>query len=322
MIENISGRADCQVSCRNWGRGLLLGVGAAGAALTAGSLALAYFSTHPCRIPLWTNPGRLGWDYEDVEFPSRDGTRISGWFIPAEDARAGIILCHGFPMNRAEMLGWAPALRQLGVHLLLFDFRALGRSGGDLCTIGHHETLDMLGAADYLEDRPEMSGLPMGAFGLSMGGAVAIMASAQDQRIAAVATHGAYATLEDAMVRRCRLYAGPFGPALYTPTRWWGRRWMPIDPGEVSPLDVIGRIAPRPVLMFHGMRDKVVSPQDAERLYDAAGAPKILHRMARSWHFRIHTTDREEYDRILLGFFSSFLTERDRSSGISEAIPA
>jgi uncharacterized protein len=304
---------DCTDACQGktfWKRAVL-GIAVAGAALAAGSYALAYLSTHPprrrLRLPAKDDP----FVQEEVSFPSRDGLRLSGWFIPSEGAEAGVILCHGFPNNRSEMLTWARMLHRAGFHLLLFDFRALGRSEGDLCAIGGMEVRDLLGAADYFAGRPEMDGLPMGVFGLSMGGAVAIMAAGQDERLEAVATHGAYASLHTAIAQRCRMLVGPLGPALHGPTTWWGRRWFATRPRDVSPVRVIHRIAPRPILLFHGERDRIVSPRDAHALYRAAGGPKELHTLARSWHVRIDTRELPGYEKTLVRFFQRYLGSAD-----------
>ena len=285
----------------------VLGLSAAGAMWGLGSLAFAYFSTHPIRRRLRRSPVEFELPFEDVSFRARDGVRLSGWFMPAPEARAGIILCHGFPHNRTEMLFWAKPLHAAGFHLLLFDFRRLGLSEGELCSIGHHEIGDLLGAVDYLSERPEMSALPLGVFGLSMGGAVALMAAAQDERIAAVATHGAYASLDRAIAQHCRLYFGPFAPAMHPPATWWGRRWLPLDPREVSPLDAVPQIAPRPILLYHGGRDIIARPADARALYEAASEPKQLHLLPRSWHVYIHPEERDDYEKTLLGFFHDAL---------------
>jgi fermentation-respiration switch protein FrsA (DUF1100 family) len=279
----------------------------AGAALGLGSLAFAYRATHPHRRPLRGLPGDDGIEYEDVVFSSRDHLRLSGWFIPSPGAKAGVILCHGFPNNRSEMMYWARVLHEAGFHLLLFDFRALGESDGAMCSIGALEVNDLLGATDYFASRPEMRGLPIGVFGLSMGGAVAIMTAAEDERLKAVATHGAYATLEQAIAQRCRMILGPLGPALHRPAIWWGRRWFPSHPRDVSPVGVIGKIAPRPVLLFHGELDQIVRPSDGLALFRAARGQKALVPLRRSWHVRIHPNESEAYDAKLREFFRDSL---------------
>lgn len=317
LICQNSASGEAQSELNNVRRKRLM-TGAAGVGLTLGAgvlamgaaAAFAYISTHPLRRRIQSTADETGEErliVEEVTFPSRDGLRLSGWFVPSPGARAGIILCHGFPNNRSEMTSYANLLAPEGYHLLLFDFRALGHSEGDLCSIGAHEVQDLLGAVDYLSERPEMNGLKLGAFGLSMGGAVALMAAAQDERIAAVATHGAYSSLDRAIAMHCRLYFGPFGRAMTRPAIWWGNRWLPLDPREVSPAAVVQHIAPRPVLLFHGARDFIVSPADGEALYEAAKEPKQLYRLPRSWHAVIDEDEIEDYRKTLLQFYAEHL---------------
>lgn len=283
------------------------GVVAAGAVWEIGTWAFAWFSTHPVRLPVWL-PKDAAFPVEEVAFPSRDGAvRLSGWFVPADDARGGVVLCHGHPANRMEMVRWARLLHGAGFHVLLFDFRAMGRSGGNVCSIGHHEVEDVLGAVDFLRARQEMRGLSLGVYGLSMGGAVSLMAAAQEPQIAAVATHGAYATLERAIMQRGKFLAGPLGPAFARSVTRRGQRWVEADPAEVSPLNDIAAIAPRPVLLFHGERDVLVHPDDADALHAAAAGPKTLRMLPRSYHMRIARDVLPEMERELVAFFCEHL---------------
>jgi len=298
---------------RSSGR-VVQGALAAGAALALGSFAMAYRATHPRRMAVRKPEGAGELPIEEVVFASRDGVRLSGWFIPARNAVGGVILCHGFPSNRAEMLPVARLLAAAGMHLLLFDFRALGRSEGNLCTIGFHEVRDLLGAVDYMTKRPEMAGLNVGVFGNSMGGAVAIMAAAEDARIQAVGTHGAYATLERAIAQRCRMALGPLGPAVHKQAVWWGRRlWMDRHPRDVSPADLIARLAPRPVLLLHGSHDRTIRTEDARTLYESASGPKELILLPRSWHIWVHSLDRPTYEESILRFFTESLATTSSS---------
>jgi pimeloyl-ACP methyl ester carboxylesterase len=58
--------------------------------------------------------------------------------------------------------------------------------------------------------------------------------------------------------------------------RAWGVR-LPEDWNEPeSPEQVVGKIAPTPVVIVHGNDDPLFSPDHARRLYEAAGEPKRL----------------------------------------------
>jgi len=45
---------------------------------------------------------------------------------------------------------------------------------------------------------------------------------------------------------------------------------------EVSPLNWVGKISPRPLLIIHGTGDEVVEPSSAWALYERAGEPKDI----------------------------------------------
>ncbi|MDZ4279144.1 MAG: acetylxylan esterase, partial [Dehalococcoidia bacterium] len=87
---------------------------------------------------------------EEIDFPSRDGTRLSGWFIPASRAgpAPGVVLSHGWARSRAELLPHANFLHRAGYAVLAFDYRHRGKSDGDAVTLGVRERGDLRGALD------------------------------------------------------------------------------------------------------------------------------------------------------------------------------
>jgi uncharacterized protein len=282
--------------------------------LGVGALAIAWFSTHPPRGRLRRSPATFGAAYEDVEFPSRDGTLLSAWLIPTADARGVLVLCHGMSADRSEMLPWAEWLWKAGYTLLLFDFRALGRSGGDLCTMGLYEPEDVKGAVDYLEQR---SMGPVGLLGFSMGGVAGIIAAAEDTRIRCIISHGAYADLDRAIAQRCRRHFGPLGPVVEWPARRIGQRWFPTTSDAVSPLREIRRISPRPVLLLNGVYDPIVLPANAADMHAAACSPKDLWILPSSRHGYPNSKDEEEYQERVLAFLDRTLSSAQSGYGKS-----
>ncbi|HEY7281212.1 MAG TPA: alpha/beta hydrolase, partial [Actinomycetota bacterium] len=59
-----------------------------------------------------------------------------------------------------------------------------------------------------------------------------------------------------------------------------------------TPEDVIGRIAPEPVLIIHGRDDHYFDEEEAWRLYRAAGEPKALWLASRFGHAEDGFSDR------------------------------
>ena len=278
----------------------------------AGAVLIAYIATHPPRRRVRKSPAKFGAIYENVTFPSRDGVTLSGWYLPtntAQTPRGAIVLCHGMSAHRQQSLFWAEPLYKAGFALLLFDFRGNGMSEGTLCSAGYAEPNDLLGAVDFLTARPELENVPLGVFGFSMGGATAIMTAAQDKRIQAIATHGAFASLESAISQRCRYHFGPLRPL----AQWYMLRvalrkgWFPAPISEVAPVSVVSQITPRPLLLLHGSDDPIVAPRDAEALHEAAGIPKSLVVLPRSGHLRIHRPLRDDTRNLVTAFFCEHL---------------
>lgn len=287
----------------------LLAAAASAACLYAlGTLGYAYAATHPRRKRLRVLPLAHDLAHEDISFRSHDGNLLQGWLIlPAGEPKGIVVLCHGYPENRCEMLPYARFLVDAGFAALLFDFRALGESEGKLCAVGGHEVADLLGAVDYLAARAETAALPIGALGLSLGGAVSLMAAARDERLLAVVAEAAYASLDRAVHARCRAVVGPPGKFVAGAVLWWSRRLYGLDAASVAPIREIGRIAPRAVMLLQGRRDFQVAYQDCEAMYDAAGEPKELWLLPTAGHARCLRESQPEYAARVTTFFNSHL---------------
>ena len=219
-----------------------------------------------------------------------------------------MILCHGYPANREEMLPYAAWLHAAGFACLAFDFRSMGESEGNLSSVGYHETEDLKAAIDFVKTVPELHGLPIGVLGLSLGGAVAIMAAARDFRIQAVVAEAPYASLHHAIEDRSRLFLGPLGPVAARMVRWWTRQWLPVPHHAVAPGLDIAAIAPRAVMLIQGQRDLLAAWRRAEQMYESAGEPKSLWLLPRSGHARCLRDQPAEYERRVIAFLLANLS--------------
>ena len=280
---------------------LAVGIGVAVGLVLLGNWLVVNASLRPPRTPLFLSPRDLNLPYQNVSFPSRDGVRLLGWWIPASEPRGVAILCHGYLMNRCEPLPIARVLWQAGFHCLVFDFRASGKSDGHLCTIGDLERLDVLAAVDFAERTAP--GLPIVVYGASMGAVAAILAAAEDERIRAVVADSGYARLSDAIRDWWQGSLGSGVALLLRPSLWVGMLITRRSPYRVAPEAVIGRIAPRPILIIHGTHDYLITPRHAERLYAAAGEPRMLWWAEGSQHAQARFDHPDTFYATVLRFF-------------------
>jgi fermentation-respiration switch protein FrsA (DUF1100 family) len=278
-------------------------------ALGAGGFlaALLYYSRQ------WIAPPRVTFDpphagrAEVVSFPAADGTRIVAWLLPGAAGAPALILCHGYQRSMEETFALGVDLRARGFMVLLFDFRGCGRSGGRYTTIGDFETADLLGAVAWLRGRLG-PGTPIGVHGISMGGSVTIRAAAACPDIGAVVADSAFAHLGGAIDHRFRSLRFPslqlHRLSMRTAERLCGGRVA-----RVRPVDVVGAIAPRPILFIHGTADDIVPYSHFEELYAAAGSPKEAWTLPDRPHAMARFDESDEYLSRVADFFWSALAQ-------------
>lgn len=154
---------------------------------------LAWYPAHPRRLypenmTLTTTPLKYGLQYEDVLV----GNGLSGWFIPANAARATVILVHGWTSCREER--WVPFL-ELASHLhkhqlnvLLYDARYV--NGTTTYSGGQRESVDLINVVDWSAKR---TGVPVIVWGFSAGGHATLLAlSKNDTNIRCAITDSAF----------------------------------------------------------------------------------------------------------------------------------
>lgn len=264
---------------------------------------LAVAAVHPPRAPLFLTPFDLQVPYDSIVISSRDGIPLSGWWIPHPQARGVAVLCHGYVANRCEVLGVGLELHRMGLSCLLFDFRGHGESGGCFTTIGVKEVNDALGAVDFAAQ----FGLPILLFGSSMGGAVAIMTAARDERVGAVIADSAYARLSQASDTWWEAGFGKVLGKLCRPVKYLALLFTRTRLSDAEPVREISKIAPHPLLLIHGDRDHLVPIQHAYALYQSAGEPRTLWVAIGSGHVQARVDQPEQYYEQIARFVDQWL---------------
>ena len=226
---------------------------------------LFYYPT----VKTYESPESSGLDVESVYFQSADRARLHGLFFPATGSVRGTVLhFHG---NAGNVTGHWPFIAWLppaGWNVLCFDYRGFGCSRGRISQ--RRSILDGHAALDYVLSRQDVDPARIVAFGQSLGGAVAVAVGAERSELRAFLLEATFSGYRS--IARWHLAQNPLLLAL----AWW-----------VPPLLIdhcfdavkhIARVAPRPILIVHGMEDRTVPWQMAVELYRAAGEPKEL------WH--------------------------------------
>lgn len=250
-------------------------------------------------------------DYPDLhpekfKVHSATGINLEGRFFPGS-SRAMVILVSGYGDTEDLMLPYAEFLHRAGFNTLVYNARARGNSGGEYVTLGVLERIDLEGIVQYAAGRPDVDPHKIGALGVSMGGSTVIMTGAYDPTLRAIVDDCGFSDVESVIASSfehfIHLPAMPFAPI----TLWIASYRAGIDVDKIRPVDVIGKISPRPILIIHGLADKVVPVSNSERNFEAAREPKELWLVPGAKHGDAHTVAKAEYEKKVIAFFEKGL---------------
>lgn len=277
------------------------------------------FSTSQ-RSPILHTPAEHGLEFQDVTFPSEDGTPLEGWFVPADGADTIVIMNHPRWFSRSGLpshlepwrsqgaetgnvveVDFTPdiaILHSAGYHVLAYDLRNFGHSGaanGGLTTGGRFESRDVVGSLDHVRSRPDLPGVKIALFSRCLGANATLFAMQRSPR-----------TFTDV---RCLVACQPLSPHMVL-ERTLERRGMPLEYLEeidrrirlrtsfslaaMSPVDA-ARTVRTPTLMYQVHDDATTRPVDVQTIFDAIPAqddvPKELfwiHGTTRRWDGYLH----------------------------------
>lgn len=222
--------------------------------------------------------------------------------------RPGLVLCHGFPSRQlaggpsesyrllagriADELGWAA---------LAVSLRGCGGSEGWFSLDGWLR--DLRAAIDHLYASQVQGAWIVGS---TMGGSLAILAAAADPAVRGVACIAPRADFDDwareprRFLQHCR-DAGVIDEHHPTALGPWVEQLR-----TNRPIDHVGELADRPLLVLHGDRDIQVPPDDARALAEAHGSADI--RIIRGGDHRLRHDPRAV--ALLLGWLGRQAGER------------
>lgn len=199
-------------------------------------------------------PADLGLDYEDVEIPTRDGLRLHGWLVHGGGSRM-LLFFHGNAGNISHRLESIRLFHELGLSVLIIDYRGYGRSEGRPSEQGTYA--DAEAAWTYLTERRGVAPSDIVVFGRSLGGPIAAWLAARHTP-AGLVVESAFTSVPDLA---SELY-------WFLPVRWLSRFRYPTR-DLVAGVDC-------PVLVVHGRDDEIVPFAHGEAIYAAAREPRTL----------------------------------------------
>ena len=222
----------------------------------------------------------------------------------------------------------ARVLTEAGYVVLTFDYKGWGASEGPRTRLAPFSRVaDVQAALTYLGTRPGVDPTHLGLYGTSYGGATAIWAAALDERVRCVVSVVGigdgrrwmrsvrrpdewHDLLEHAREdREQAVISGESMPAERDEILMQDRASAALsaaqranNPDAVSTVPasfidetlsfhadwVVGKIAPRPLLIITTEDDRLVPPEESQSLYDHAGEPKKLIVLKGYGHYDVY----------------------------------
>ena len=239
---------------------------------------------------------------------SIDGIKLHAYYLPAENPKRFVVLCHGY---RGTSFGSsahiAKFLHKNNSNLLLIDQRCCGKSGGNYITFGAKEQYDVIEWVHHLNERNRTK-LPIYLYGQSMGASTCLLSTGHHLPsevkgiIADCGFHSMKQQLRD-------MAAG-----------WFHLHWIEL---LLLRVDLFCRIFAGfsmketnvtmalqknqlPILYFHGEEDTYVLPENTWRNYEITKSEKEVVMIPYARHLCSSFAAPELYKRKITKFFEKY----------------
>lgn len=203
------------------------------------------------RKELIGTPAKIGLKFEEVSLQAADRVELHAWWVPHDKARGTLVLSHGNGGNISHRLDKLRIFHDIGLDVLLYDYRGYGKSGGDPSEAGLYA--DVQAAYDFLVKEKKIPPRQIISYGESLGGPVAVRLAGKNE-VGALILDSSFTNLKDMAQTHFPLLAE----------------------FVQSQFDALAGVASvkAPVLVLHSAQDDIVPYSHGKRLFAAAKEPK------------------------------------------------
>ncbi|PHS04377.1 MAG: hypothetical protein COA88_13575 [Kordia sp.] len=272
----------------------------------AGNSILPYSIIKPHRISENLSPDSLNLKSSNIDIKVDENINLKGYWIQStqDETKAIMILLHGIGGCKEHFLGLAKKLANKGIATIVFDSRAHGKSGGEYCTYGYKEKKDISKIINYIKSKAPV--LPIGIWGNSMGGAIAIQALEEDKRLDFGIIESTFTALDQIVYDYQKRHLKGIGVKILTDFAL--KRAGEIgdfDPDMVKPINSVKNIE-QPVLISHGDSDENISFHYGKALFDELKSKhKKFIKVKGGGHYDLSSKGGLNYNQTIFDFIEN-----------------
>ena len=217
---------------------------------------------------------------QDFTFASPKGGRVPATLLhpPGRGPFAGIVMTHGMPGDRMQMLLFATAYASMGAKVILIDApfaRPEHKDRPEPLTFTSQDReeqiqfiVDLRRAIDILVSEPDVDPDRIAYIGVSYSGAIGgLLAGVEDRLQAYVLDVGDGGLVTHVISAK--------GSSFYTLTQAEQDAWI-ASMWPIEPIHYVGRAAPAALLYSNGLLDESVALAEAVAFQEAGSHPKTV----------------------------------------------
>lgn len=234
---------------------------------------LAWF--FPYKLLFRPQPSLYRDDQNIIKLSTYDGQKISAKFYPNENARYTILFSHGNAEDIGSIESFAANIRDSGFSVLTYDYRGYGTSDGSPSEKKSYA--DIQAAYEYLVNTKQVSPDRIILHGRSLGGGPSTELASKN-KVAGLILESTF-TSAGRVLTNFRLF----------------------------PFDIFDNLSKLqnvtcPILVIHGKKDKTISFQHGETLFNSARSPKKYLWLDKAGHNNVFSVGRDAYLDSLKSF--------------------
>lgn len=238
---------------------------------------------------------------EAIEISSEYGYKLKGFWFDNHSTKT-IIICHGYTYSLYGSVKYMDMFLNRGFNVLIYNHRYHGSSGGDICSLGYYEKVDLKACVDYVKNRLGEDSI-IGTHGESMGAATALMHASIDDRIAFVIADCPFESVYEQFKYRLKVeYKLPAFPILNFSNLFFKLKINTFYK-DIAPIKVIKSIK-QPVLFIHGDSDLYIPPSHSKHMFALKEGVKELYIAKGADHAEAFMTDKELYVKKVNSFLA------------------